>query len=295
MRSDVQCLSWWVRRLPDCTPAGRFYRDVVGLPLIAQTGGWDNYGPLFVFWGGECVNFECLPGSYRRTPATRPEDQAEVPVFRSYAYDETLAALRAAGAPVIKEEGRTAYVLDPSGSVTALREPDPASTDPIDVEAARRHAAGGRELAGFKRMPTGISDLGWVQLHCVDVPAQLAFYRDVLALDVLADNGGDGATLSLGDTARLELLPGGRREKIPGDRDEVADMWMLRVRDIDAITRDLKDAGVHIVQDPTSVMGGVLAYAVDPEGHLFGIQDHPDDGCPTEQLAWQRWQEQHAG
>ncbi len=292
MRSDVQCLSWWVRRLPDCTPAGFFFRDVLRLPLIGQRGyGWDDNGSLFILWGGECIEFEFMPGGVERVPATKPEDQAQIPVFRSYAYDATLASIRASGATVLKEEGRTAWFLDPSGSVNALREPDPASVDPIDVEAARRHAAGGRELSGYKLMPVGIADLGWVQLHCVDVPAQLAFYHEVLELDVLADHGADGAVLSLGDTARLELRPGGRREEIPTDRAEVADMWMLRVRDMDAITHDLKTAGVHFVNDPWLLTGGVLAYAVDPEGHLFGIQDHPDDGRPQEQLAWKRWQD----
>jgi predicted enzyme related to lactoylglutathione lyase len=296
VKPGLQCVSWWVRRLPDCDPGGLFLRDVLQLPMLGQKGNnWDDLGSLFIFHAGGCFEFELMPGPAVRPTFERKEQQPEVPVFRSYAFDATLATIRAAEGVRILEVadepmGRTAYFVDPSGSVNALREPVPTSTDPIDVAAAYQSASGGVTLQGLKPMPPGVHDLGWVQMHVADVQRELAFYRDVVGLDVLSDSGADGAVLHLGDVQRLELRPGGTVEEIVSDRGESPEMWMLRVRDMDRVVRDLKDAGVHFVNDPWWLTGGHLAYFVDPEGHLVGIQDHPEDGRPQEVEALRRWE-----
>jgi predicted enzyme related to lactoylglutathione lyase len=286
MNPHVQCLSW--------DPAGFFFRDVVGLPLLGQRGNnWDDKGSLFVFWGGEAVEFELLPGAGERPVFDDPVQQPQVPVFRSFALEETLEGVVAGGGRIIvdREEpgGRTVYFLDPSGSVNGLRAPDPGSTDPVDVTARARHLSGGTHLRGVAAMPAGVFDLGWIQLHVADVAAEAAFYRDVVGLDVVADRGPDGVVLSLGDIGRLEIKPGGSVQATPEDRADAPEMWMLRVRDIEPVVAHLKASGVHFVNDPWFLTGGWLAYFVDPEGQLVGIQDHPNDGRPQEIEAERRW------
>ncbi|HEU0103418.1 MAG TPA: VOC family protein [Mycobacteriales bacterium] len=296
MRPEVQALSWWVRRLPDCGPAGTFWRDTVGLPLLGQKGdNWDDLGPYFLFSGGSFLELELLPGATERPFYDRKEQQHRVPVFRTYAFDATLAAWLAGGARLLEradeKAGRTAYVVEPGGSISALREPPPGSTDPVDVAAAVHAAAGATVLPGSKPMPAGVLDLGWVLLHVVDVPLELAFYRDVLGLDVLQDDGAAGAVLWLGDLGRLELRPGGTLEPVPEDRLDVAEMWMLRVADMEPVVADLRAAGTPFVHEPWRVAGGHLAYVADPEGRLVGVQSHTEDGRPTETLAARRWRE----
>lgn len=294
MRSDIQAVSWWVRRLPDCDPGGMFFRDHLGLPLLGQRGNnWDDIGSLFVFHGGGFFEFELMPGARDRTPVDRIEQQDEIPVFRSYDLDAALASLTGSGATVLSRDdadpaGPTVWFRDPSGALNGLR--SPSGQHAVDRVARERHAAGGTVLSGLKPMPAGVFDLGWVRMHVADVAAMTAFYRDVVGLDVLEDHGADGATLWLGDIGRLELRPGGSAQPRPSDRADVPEMWMLRVRDMDAIVGDLKAAGVHFVNDPWWLTGGQLAYFVDPENHLVGIQDHPEDGRPQEQEAWRAWQ-----
>jgi predicted enzyme related to lactoylglutathione lyase len=300
MRAGIQSLSWWVRRLPDCEPAGFFFRDHLGLPLIGQRGrGWDDnpLGSLFIFQGGGFFEFEIMPGGRTHPRYERPEEQDEIPVFRTFDLDVSLAALASGGCRVLDggvdgPTGRTVWFADPSGALNGLREASSRSTDPTDAIARDRHAAGGDQLSGYKAMPAGAFDVGWVRMHVADVAVELAFYRDVLGLEVLDDRGPAGATLWLGDVARLELFPGGVVQPLPQDRAEVPEMWMLRVRDMDGIVRALQDAGVHFVNEAWWLTGGELAYFVDPENHLVGIQDHLEDGRPQEQLAWRRWQEQ---
>jgi len=84
--------------------------------------------------------------------------------------------------------------------VSGIRKASSDSTEPVDLIAGERFADGGTRLPGTAPMPPAVSDLVWVRVHVVDVPAETAFSRDELGLDVLAADA-DGATLSLGDGA----------------------------------------------------------------------------------------------
>jgi predicted enzyme related to lactoylglutathione lyase len=295
MRAGIQSLSWWVRRLPDCDPAGFCFRDHLGLPMLGQRGrGWDGpLGSLFIFSGGGFFEFELMPGGRSHDEYIRPEQQDEIPIFRTFDLDLALAAVHAAGCRVLHggEDDATVFFADPSGALNGLRAASLDSSEHCDVVARERHAVGGDVLAGYKPMPATVFDLGWVRMHVADVASQVAFYRDVVGLDVLRDDGDAGATLWLGDIARLEIRPGGAVQPLAEDRASVPEMWMLRVRDMDGVVQALKDADVTFVNEPWWLTGGELAYFVDPENHLVGIQDHPDDGRPQEQLAWSRWVE----
>jgi predicted enzyme related to lactoylglutathione lyase len=234
-----------------------------------------------------------LKGAVDHEPYTRPEQATIIPILRSFDLPATLARLEAAGAPILADRtgpaGRTVYFADPDGNVDAVREAVTGDDDPIGRAAEAEYRAGGARVNGIATMPPEILDIGWIELRVADVARETAFYRDVLGLELLRDEGPDGAVLYMGDLGRLELRPGGRVETPVTDRDLAPDMWMLRVHDIEAIVADLDAAGVHWINRPFDMTGGTLAYFADPEGHIVGIQSHGNDGRVQEMEPEARW------
>jgi predicted enzyme related to lactoylglutathione lyase len=296
MRSSIQGLSWYVRRGLHHEAPGYFYRDVIGLPLYGHTAAWSDWadrGAMFIFRGGAAIEFELLKGQVDHEPYTRPEQATIIPILRSYDLAATLARLEAAGAPILADrvsaDGRTVYFADPDGNVDAVRLAVTGEDDPIGRAAEAEYRSGGARVNGIAPMPPDILDIGWIELRVADVARETAFYRDVLGLELLRDEGPDGTVLYLGDLGRLEIRPGGRVETPVADRDLAPDMWMLRVHDVDAIVADLDAAGVHWINRPFEMTGGTLAYFADPEGHIVGIQSHGNDGRVQEIEPEARW------
>ena len=296
MRASIQGLSWYVRRGLHHEAPGYYYRDVVGLPLYGHTAAWPDWadrGALFIFRCGAAMELEFLRGEVQAPEVSEPELAPIVPIWRSVDLDATRARLEAGGARVIADRdgcfGRTVYVAVPGGYLDGIRQAPAGTGDPIDTAAAAEHAAGGARVNGIAEMPRELQDIGWIELHVADVAAELAFYRDVVGLELLEDRGAEGAMLYLGDLGRLQLSPGGRTESVVEDRALAPDMWMLRVHDLDGLVADLDAAGVRWINRPFEMTGGTLAYFVDPEGHIVGIQDHGDDGRVQEQEAATRW------
>ena len=296
MRASIQGLSWYVRRGLHHEDPGYYYRDVVGLPLYGHTAAWPDWadrGALFIFRCGAAMELEFLKGEVEPIEVTEPEAAPIVPVFRSLHLDGTLARLQAGGARVLADRegpfGRTAYVSIPGGYVDGIRQAPSEARHPIDRAAAAEHRAGGARVNGIAEMPSDVLDIGWIELRVADVASEVAFYRDVVGLEVLEDRGGDGAMLYLGDLGRLQISPGGRVESPVADRSLARDMWMLRVHDLDALVADLDAAGVRWINRPFEMTGGTLAYFADPEGHIVGIQTHGNDGRVQEIEAGERW------
>jgi predicted enzyme related to lactoylglutathione lyase len=289
VRDTIQCLGWYVRRTPDVPKLGAFYEDGLGLPdLVPNLIPPGNPRWIAVLWGGETTFFEVMQGG--TPPAAEP---TITPVFRCHDLDATIARLVAAGGAVGYEEpddhGQTVFLRDPLGHLLGLRYRERSSPLAQDREAWRRWDDGGTAIPNVAPLPTGLVALDWIILRVADLPGEVAFYRDVIGLDVVARSD-VSALLSLGDMALLEIRPGGASEPIPTDRGEINDMWMIRLRDLPGMVADLKRQGVRFVNEPFESTGGVLAYVVDPEGHLIGIQDHPlDPASPVEVEAWRRW------
>jgi predicted enzyme related to lactoylglutathione lyase len=294
VRATIQGLGWYVRRAPNVSAVGAFFHDVVGLPHVRPDAFWEAFRDIapqiFVLRGGDGLVLEVMLGGQPAPQYRAPEDCGRIPVFRSRNLDSLVGRLRAAGVSIVADRherlGRTAYALDPLGNLTGFRQPDPASP----LAAEHRSAIEWAER-GPGEMPPDVQDLGYITLRVMDVRRQVAFYRDTVGLDVVLDHASAGAVLGLGENALLEILPGGAPQQAPRlDRSEVNEMWMLRVRDLPEIVHDLRKAGARVVNSPFIVTGGALAYLLDPEGHLIGIQDHPLDPALAEEVeADRRW------
>ncbi|GIW05505.1 MAG: hypothetical protein KatS3mg060_0310 [Dehalococcoidia bacterium] len=290
MRPTIQCLGWFMRRTHDPADLAAFYRDVVGLPVI-RTPRED----VHIFWGGEATSFEILLGGSPPPPISQPEDAPCIPILRTVDFDAARARLGAGGARFLdhaddEPDGRTAYFLDPHGHLTGLRERRRTSPWWDDHEAWRRYDTGETRIPGVGPMPPDLHGIGWVALRVQDVAAETAFYRDSIGLAAI-DERPERGLLALGDTLVLEILPGGAPARLPAERTEVANVWMLRVRDLDGIVADLKAQGVRFVNEVFELTGGRLCYIADPENRLVGIQDHPPDGLRAEEdEAGRRWQ-----
>ncbi|MFN8533385.1 MAG: VOC family protein [Dehalococcoidia bacterium] len=288
MRETIQSFGWYVRRAADPDSVTAFYRDTVGLPALRS-------GPMVtMFWLGEIFTFECLPGGSARPAFADSAEAPMMPVFRSHDAGRLIERLKAAGVRFLRDTAladgsRVAHFFDPSGSVTGIQQRPAESSRVADQQALRRWKAGPARLPGAGPLPAGIQSLGWVIMRVADVARELAFYRDVIGLDVVSDEGGTAA-LSLGETATLNLFPGGTLAAIPTDRSGVDDSFILRVWDVDGLVADLKSRGVHFVNDPFDIPGGRLAYFADPEGRVIGLQQRtPASDRVEDHEAARRW------
>lgn len=122
-----------------------------------------------------------------------------------------------------------------------------------------------------------------------DPEASLAFYRDVLGLDVLNDVANEGFRwISVGSPSQggvsivlTNYVNGG-----PADSDVVAGLLAkgamngvnFHTKDLDGIFKKLESAGAEILSPPTDQPWGVRDCAVrDPSGNMIRIDQVPDN------------------
>lgn len=269
MRTGIVGLGWFVRRSPDPNALRTFYRDVIGLPELRA-------GEISAYWVGETMALELAPGG-RPEPPYRDRTEAPcVPVFRVVSMERVVERLKAAGVVFLNEPFERphsvfAYFLDPAGNVTGLAERRRTSPRPEDIEAWRRWDSGRLTLPGVRALPPHFISLGWVVLRCRNVGRVATFFHEVVGLD-LAHETGDSKVFAVGELERLEIAPGGTPQPIPHDRTEVSNTFLLRVDDADRLSGELLAAGARMINAPFDVPDGRVAYFVDPEGHLFGLQ-----------------------
>jgi predicted enzyme related to lactoylglutathione lyase len=283
VHESIQGLGWFVRRTSDAGALGRFYRAALGLPVLRAWDGPDGAGTMF--YAGDVAVFEINRGG--QVPVD-PAQAECTPVFRARDLDTALRQAVDAGAHVVDQHKSTGavYLTDVLGHVFGLRPPDDAAQHAPDAEAARRWSTDDRGLAGLAPLPAAIQDLGWVRLRVEDPAALAVFYRDMVGLDILGETPEGGALLHLGGTGCLELAPGGARRPPPKDRIDITDVWILRIYDYVAMKAHLAVNRVPLVNE-LELAGGWLDYYLDPEGHLFGIQERkaPDPAVPNSNLA----------
>jgi predicted enzyme related to lactoylglutathione lyase len=262
-------LGWFVRRAADPEQLGAFYEQVVGLPVLRR------YGATRMLWSGETTCLEIAEGG---TVPPRYTDRAQAPcfpIFRVHDIDGEIDRLRGAGVEQINDiqgDYRLAYFLDPVGHVFGIqRRPNPSDRSE-DIDALRRWESGAWRLAGAGDLPPSWQYLGWVVIRGTDTPKLIAFFRDVLGLPLKYGHG-DVGLLALDELCLLEIAPGGEAQPIAADRGEVSNAFILRTTGMPALVQHLKAAGVHFVNDPFDIDGGTIAYFLDPENHVIGIQE----------------------
>jgi predicted enzyme related to lactoylglutathione lyase len=208
----------------------------------------------------------------------------------------------AAGAKPVSEVSAptpTVVVADPEGFKIGLRQAPAAPRLIHDRNADEQWRRGPLTLPNVPGLPPDIQDIAAIVVKVVDPFAMAAFYADLFGFEVIDGPTAAGATLWLGRTTVLELVAGGRKYAVPSDRDQVPDVWIARIYDYDAFAARLGERQVPVVTQ-RQITGGKLTYAVDPEGHLFGVQQRTPDLLPAagkerveDALARDLWAEGH--
>jgi predicted enzyme related to lactoylglutathione lyase len=274
----VQGLGWVVRRYA-AGPAAivSFYQSALGLRQLRPPGPTG----AVMLWSGDLAMLEVstlAPGS----ETTALQDELTV-IMRARDFDRAKAMMIAAGAKqesAAQAAAPTATFSDPGGLRIAVRAATPNPVFSHDLAAADIWRKGPIALPATPALAPDVQDIAAVALKVVDPVAMAAFYAALFGFEVMGTPTAGGAALWIGRTTALELQPGGRAHAIPADRDQVPDVWIARVYDHDGFARRLSEQKVPIVTQ-RQITGGKLTYAVDPEGHLFGIQQRTPDLLPA--------------
>jgi predicted enzyme related to lactoylglutathione lyase len=115
-----------------------------------------------------------------------------------------------------------------------------------------------------------LTEFGGASLWSEDINNLLPFYRDVLGLKVLMEEG-PYAMLGADSFEKPALLLGTHSEVHGRNNDPARHMISFSSTDIQADWKRLKAAGVEFVQDPTSDGQMWLATLKDPEGNLVQL------------------------
>jgi predicted enzyme related to lactoylglutathione lyase len=119
-----------------------------------------------------------------------------------------------------------------------------------------------------------VGELMELILYVEDMPAQVAFYRDVLGMRVKSPLGNADLTHAAwvemeSGPCTLALHAGGKRRF-----GEDAPKFVFRVADILAAHRTLLERGVAMGDIFQAAPGVWVSNASDPEGNLFSIESH---------------------
>jgi glyoxylase I family protein len=128
-------------------------------------------------------------------------------------------------------------------------------------------------------MPVAIRAFSHVVLPVADLDAALAFYRDVLGLEVAMrlepdDAGADGGIAS-GLRIAAVLVPGGTLLELAqgmGQPSAGSTVVALNVQDVQAAEREIRAAGIEPTMPPTQVVPGVtMMFVKDPDGRTVEL------------------------
>ena len=128
-------------------------------------------------------------------------------------------------------------------------------------------------------MPTPIESIGQVAIRARDLPAAVAFYRDVLGLEFLFE-AGTLAFLMCGDVRLMLAVP--ENETVDHESSTV----YFRVPDIQAAYAELSERGVSFVDEPHLIAKMPdhelwMVFFRDPDGNLMGRHERsaPELNC----------------
>lgn len=267
----VQSLGWIVRRTPaEPIQAAKFYENALGMRSVRPPPV--GVAPNKMLWTGDIVMFEL--SARTATPEGDARIGDLVPVLRARDFDTARKNILAGGGKLVDEtpgQPRFAQFADPAGYPFAIVAPPTASPFPSDRLADQTWAAGGIALPDIPKFGPALQDMASIILKVEDPVAMARFYQTALGLEPVGPANPAGAVLYPGRTSTIVLRAGGVKRPLPKDRAEIPDVWILRVRDIEAMRARLAVNNVMVINEMT-ISGGKLIYALDPEGHLFGVQ-----------------------
>jgi methylmalonyl-CoA/ethylmalonyl-CoA epimerase len=118
-------------------------------------------------------------------------------------------------------------------------------------------------------MPTPIENIGQVAIRARDLPAAVAFYRDMLGLEFLFE-AGTLAFLMCGDVRLMLAVP--ENDTVDHESSTV----YFRVPDIQAAYAELSERGVSFVDEPHQIAKLPdhelwMVFFRDPDGNLMGL------------------------
>jgi len=194
--------------------------------------------------------------------------------------DAAFAALKKAGAPIISLPGEPVKIGPPTGKIRSVftRDPDGYILEVIQADPIAAAAPAGLVVGASMGLTVG------------DTEKTLAFYRDILGMDIKAGAafGGNKAILDMvgapsgqvkqsagtvpGSTARIEFYEFKDvartpfRLRIP---DPGSPALSLRVSDLDSLLKRVKAAGVKIITtggEPVNLGASRNVFVEDPNG-----------------------------
>jgi glyoxylase I family protein len=128
-------------------------------------------------------------------------------------------------------------------------------------------------------MPVTIRALSHIVMPVADLDAALAFYRDLLGLEVVVrlgpDDSGPDGSIAAGLNIAGMLVPGGTMLELvegmqaprPGST-----VVALNVVDLKAAQREVEAAGVTPAMPPTEVTPGItMMFLTDPDGRTVEL------------------------
>jgi catechol 2,3-dioxygenase-like lactoylglutathione lyase family enzyme len=119
-----------------------------------------------------------------------------------------------------------------------------------------------------------ILQLNHVALHVADVERSVAFYRDVLRLEVMARPAFSfpGAWFRVGADQELHLIGGRTDDTHSHNR---GNHWALMIDDMDAWEREFQSQGVEYLPRRTRPDGAFQIFLIDPDGHYVELCTPP--------------------
>jgi lactoylglutathione lyase len=112
--------------------------------------------------------------------------------------------------------------------------------------------------------------LNHIALHVADLERSIAFYRDVLLLELITRPAFSfpGAWFRLGVDQELHLIAGREIETHSHNR---GNHWALMVDDMDAWEADFQRRGIAYLPRRMRPDGALQIYLVDPDGHYIEL------------------------
>ena len=287
----------FIHSVANLEKSAAFYRDVFGLEMNGELrppngnptvlGLVNAQGAKFraatfkipgAVFGLELTEFTGIP-----THAAQPnhwDPGAADLALRVRDVDAAFAALKKAGAPIISLPGAPVKIGPPTGKIRSVfaRDPDGYALEVIQADPIAPDAPAGLVVGANMGLTVG------------DTEKTLAFYRDLLGLDIKpgANFGGNKAILDMvgapsgqvkqsagvvtGTTARIEFYEFKDvartpfRLRIP---DPGSPALSLRVNDVDSLLAKVKAAGVKVITAggmPVNLGASRNVFVEDPNG-----------------------------
>ena len=266
MNPLLYAISSVIRRVPDVDAETAFFRDVIGLPVLASSS------TASTLWLGETTTLEIMGGGKQAAPITDRFQSPLAFILRTPDITSWVNTLQGV-APIINDfetmDSRLVYFLTPSGQILGLQERYANSERPEDHSANERRAKGDTTVDGVPALPASIQHMGWVARRIQDLETSVSFYTDVLGFDLINRYQGRGAMLTQGENVRIDLGKGGG-DPITPDPDTQEAILVYRVWNLAEYLEGVRSHGATVFER------GNTAYVADPDGHVLGFYQQPD-------------------